>query len=344
MRFVAAGLVVVTHATFYAGERLDPSFPTWHFGEIGVPIFFVISGFVMVVSTQDLVGKDDGWKYFSARRGTRIVPLYWTATTVKLLTMVVVPGAVLHAALSPQTVLSSYFFLPSYNADGELRPLLGVGWTLIFEVFFYIIFAIGMRVSRRPALFSTAVLLPVAIGGFALPGDVRGEWTFYFSGVLLYFVMGMWIGALWTKRLDGPIRMLAIATVTVAACWSSASAATGSPSPSHYLLAPTIFLLTLVAESTIGARLPRWFLIGGDASYALYLFHPIVAPAVPALMSKFGLVYPWLSVVGGFGAALVAGIIGYYFIERPALEQTRRRWKYAGKMRGAGLPQGTVAR
>src|SRR4051794_40777008 len=130
LRFVAALLVVMTHATLYTSERLDDSLPVWHFGEVGVDIFFVISGFVMMVSTQRLVGRRDGWKYFWMRRTIRIVPLYWIATTIKLLALVVAPAAILHATLDPRDVVLSYLFLPSYNVDGLVQPLLGVGWTL----------------------------------------------------------------------------------------------------------------------------------------------------------------------------------------------------------------------
>jgi peptidoglycan/LPS O-acetylase OafA/YrhL len=60
LRFIAALLVVVTHATFYVSERLVPGYPVWSSGAAGVDVFFVISGFVMVVSSQDLIGQPDG--------------------------------------------------------------------------------------------------------------------------------------------------------------------------------------------------------------------------------------------------------------------------------------------
>ena len=135
LRFVAALLVVVTHTTFYAHERLDNSFSVWGHGTVGVDIFFVVSGFVMMYSSQKFVGSRIGWQGFGMRRLIRILPMYWIATTVKLAALVLVPAAVLHAALDPQKVVMSYFLLPTRNVDGRVEPLLGVGWTLLFEMF-----------------------------------------------------------------------------------------------------------------------------------------------------------------------------------------------------------------
>src|ERR1700730_16626449 len=85
LRIVAAGLVVVTHSTFYAFERLDRNFFVWQRGTRGVDIFFVISGFVMIYSSQKLLALPGGWKTFAERRIVRIVPLYWLILRLKSL-------------------------------------------------------------------------------------------------------------------------------------------------------------------------------------------------------------------------------------------------------------------
>src|SRR5262249_8314784 len=97
LRFFAAFLVVLTHSTFYASERLTQGIGFWPDGATGVNIFFVISGFVMVVSTAKLKSVADSWKIFVKRRIIRIVPMYWLATTLKLLAMILVPSVVLHS-------------------------------------------------------------------------------------------------------------------------------------------------------------------------------------------------------------------------------------------------------
>ncbi len=115
LRFVAALLVVFTHSTFYVGERLIPGFPVWSNGAAGVDIFFVISGFVMVISSQELLARADGWRIFMMRRIARIVPLYWIATSLKLVAVISVPSLAINAGLDPWQCVKSFLFLPSFN-------------------------------------------------------------------------------------------------------------------------------------------------------------------------------------------------------------------------------------
>jgi peptidoglycan/LPS O-acetylase OafA/YrhL len=111
------------------------------YGPFGVDIFFVISGFVMVYSSERLFGQPGAPITFFARRLARIVPLFWAATTI--LVWVVVPYA------STKAVLGSLFFGPHIPSEA---PLLLVGWTLIFEMFFYVVFAIEKRVPTHHPL------------------------------------------------------------------------------------------------------------------------------------------------------------------------------------------------
>src|SRR5271156_3493356 len=64
LRVMAAVLVLITHSGFYASERLDRSFTYWETGAAGVDLFFVISGFVMVYSSVNLIGNPKGWLVF----------------------------------------------------------------------------------------------------------------------------------------------------------------------------------------------------------------------------------------------------------------------------------------
>ncbi|HTI80504.1 MAG TPA: acyltransferase, partial [Acetobacteraceae bacterium] len=280
LRFVAALLVVVTHSTFYAGERLDPSIPTWNFGTVGVDIFFVISGFVMVISTKGLEGAKDGWKYFGMRRLVRIVPMYWIATTIKLLTLLAVPSAILHAQLDPGKTVLSYLFLPSRNFEGRVEPLLGVGWTLTFEMFFYLVFTIALLARAKPIWFCAAVLSICALGNVFRPeGWVPA--LVYLDPILLYFLVGMVVGQ-WTK--DRSIRRLLVWMSYVIALWLVIPLADGEFSGGDaYFLTRHISVAVLVTvvvacEGWITGHVPRPVIYMGDASYSLYLFHPLIAP------------------------------------------------------------------
>jgi len=319
LRFVAALLVVVTHSTFYAGERLDGSIETWSFGTVGVDIFFVISGFVMVISTGGLAGTKDGWKYFGMRRLVRIVPMYWIATTIKLLTLIALPSAILHAQLDPGKTVLSYLFLPSRNFEGRVEPLLGVGWTLTFEMFFYLVFTIALLVRAKPIWFCAPVLSFCALGNIFRPD----EWApalVYLDPILLYFLVGM-IVAQWV--MDGSIRRLLAWLSYVVVLWLVIPLADGgfSGGDAYFLtrhISVAVLIIVVVAgESWISGRVPRPFIYMGDASYSLYLFHPLIAPVVPVVLGMIGLRIPALSVCLSILAAVIGAALVFHFVERP---------------------------
>jgi exopolysaccharide production protein ExoZ len=87
LRAVAALLVVLLRAFETWGERVDPAAPgvSWDNGAAGVDIFFISSGFVMVISSRRLADRRGGWLVFLRHRVVRIVPLYWLLTTAKIL-------------------------------------------------------------------------------------------------------------------------------------------------------------------------------------------------------------------------------------------------------------------
>src|SRR5262245_8564740 len=122
LRAIAALLVFLGHAINAVDLEVAAAFPN-SYGPFGVDLFFVISGFVMVYSSERLFGQPGAPIKFFARRLARIVPLYWAATAI--LVWFDVPNA------STKAVLGSLFFAPHLPAEA---PLLFVGWTLIFEM------------------------------------------------------------------------------------------------------------------------------------------------------------------------------------------------------------------
>lgn len=331
LRFFAALLVVVTHSFFYASERLVPGIGQWSYGGVGVDVFFVISGFVMVVSTAKRVDHPDVWKFYAVRRLVRIVPMYWIATTVKLLIMLVLPGAALHASLSTGHVISSYFFIPTRNVDGRVEPLLGVGWTLTFEMFFYLVFGLSLLLMARKAIWlASGVMAALAVCSLFRPGTWP-TWAYYFDDIVLYFVVGMWIARI--ARLS--IRKLLLGLVCVA-CFTIfavdfvVQGFDFSPgSVQRFTLVCTLVSAVVALEPLLSGRVPRPIMFFGDASYTLYLFHPIVAPVVPVLLGIVGLRIGWLSVLGSICAALTAAAVIYVFVEKPLTKRLRGLSRYA---------------
>jgi exopolysaccharide production protein ExoZ len=336
LRFVAALLVVITHSTYYTHERLNPEVTVWDAGTAGVDIFFVISGFVIVIASRRLIGRPGGARQFSARRLIRIVPVYWVATTINLAVLLVAPGEVLHSSLDWWNIISSYAFLPSVNAEGKIEPLLGVGWTLTFEMFFYAVFALALLLRRNIYRFVGAVMVLCALGSLW----VQPDWpaiSFYLSPRVLEFYFGMLL-ALWSAHRRLP-RGVAIGCLIAGFVVLLAGSEFLPPLP--LLIRKGIPAVLIVAavislEPWAGHRVPRSLIFLGGASYSIYLFHPMVAPIVPAVLNRIGADGTAVSVLSVLGAIVLstAAACGLHMlVERPVTTYLNARLRRSERRR-----------
>jgi exopolysaccharide production protein ExoZ len=313
---LAALLVVCTHSTFYASERLDKHFLTWERGTRGVDIFFVISGFVMIYSSQRLFGSPSGWKIFAERRIMRIVPLYWLITTLKVFVLLLTAGFALHATLSPTTVVCSYLFLPSRNLDGKLAPLVAVGWTLNFEMLFYFLFALALFLRANVFKFVGIALALIAIGAYFRDPS----WppiAFYLNSIVLEFYLGMLVAKACLEGIYLPRKFSCL----LLACGLTLLLfpATDWNLPKFLItgLPASLIVWSAASLGKLEERIPRFVLYLGDASYAIYLIHPFVCPFPPAVLSRLHMDHPWPSVVLSVALGLGVGCILHQFIEVP---------------------------
>ena len=196
LRFVAAMLVVLAHSTAMVNERMHLDMFKWRAGWSGVDIFFVISGFVMAISSGTLITRANGWKIFITRRLIRIVPLYWVATTLKLATILALPTLALDSPIELWNTIASYLFIPTFDDKSLLAaPLLKVGWTLNYEMLFYAIFTMALFLGKSPLKFTAAIFaIAVAINIFSTP-SVPYAYGFL-EPILMEFVMGMLVAKL----------------------------------------------------------------------------------------------------------------------------------------------------
>ncbi|MFT3800927.1 MAG: acyltransferase [Burkholderiaceae bacterium] len=317
LRFIAAAMVVVFHGSHYADGRLTPG-PIVINGAAGVDIFFVISGFVMMISSRDLFKADDGWRRFSLRRVARIVPLYWALLSVKVLTLLLMPGALANTEISVAEILCAYLFLPHYNADGDIFPILVVGWTLNFEMFFYAILALGMYWRLPPYRFCLGVLTVLSLGALLRPPDGPAA-LFYLDPIILEFGLGMLIARFVDQRPKfGPWANLILIVVGVLLLCIPMSAPPDLLRPIVWgLPAAAIVLGFCGLDREIAGITPRWVTTLGDASFALYLIHPIIGPFAPSLLRRFGLVSSTASIALTLLISVIAALALYRGFERP---------------------------
>jgi len=335
LRAVAAILVLISHSGFYASERLCPGLQYWGRGGAGVDIFFVLSGFVMIHSSVKLFSDPDGWFLFAERRILRIVPIYWIVTTVKLAVLVAGSAFILHAQLSWFKTLASYLFLPTRNVDGELKPLLGVGWTLNFEMFFYALFTVALRWRINVYYFIAAVLVPLAVASAFVSSKSGPAVLFYLNPIVLEFFFGMLIARYilshknylpsWSSILlviAGLIGLLVLPQTQLVIV------------PAEGIWAAMIVLGAAALEIRL-VWIPDWLLYLGDASYVLYLSHPLIAPIIPELLKRLHMPYALLSMFLSCLLAVAAACIIHRFIERPMTEKLRSKMSFS--RRGCGV-------
>ena len=322
LRALAALAICIHHALHEAAQAaqvasLQGVLPL----SAGVDLFFVISGFVMVHASRDLFGSPAAILPFLRRRLARIAPIYWAATALFLLPMLL--GASHGGRAPPEAgeIAASLGFWPYRRPDGEMQPVYGLGWTLNYEMFFYLLFALVLPLRRERAIpLLVLVLMALAAIGQFVPPSLGAPW-YWTRPIILEFGFGMVIGQMALAGVR-PTRRAALA-MTAAAL---ALLALGPLRPellseralSYGLPAALLVIAALAVDG--GSRRPACRLTTelGDASYALYLLHPFALRALaiaagPALAG----ISPFLFV--GVGAALSAllAIVVWRFFEKP---------------------------
>jgi exopolysaccharide production protein ExoZ len=320
LRYSAAVLVVVAHACYYSAERYDDHTPQLAgIAGYGVWLFFAISGFVMVLVADDLGHAPASWSEFARARLARVAPLYWFMTTIKVVAVVAASSLVVNSALDPGTVLASYLFLPSHDEAGAIHPLWGVGWTLLFEMAFYALMTLALAIGIDPLKLCAPVLAIAAVASLLRPAT-GSTWWFYADDVTLYFLAGMIIARGWRARRPVPTVALLGVIAAFMGILASVRAERLDVAAAVIPLAISAVLMSAVwLEARLGRFVPRWVMVGGASSYALYLVHPLLAPAVPATFAAFGAYWvPWFAVVTvTVSTMLVVAPLAHRFVEHP---------------------------
>lgn len=326
LRGLAALLVVIHHLL----EELRATemgfwFPDFfvRLGAVGVDIFFIISGFIMYYTTSTAFKNPQPAKFYLSRVA-RIFPPYLIIVTFILL---------LHSSgyfyrsldLSWDMTIRSILLFPADSL------ILGVAWTLIYEMYFYSLFAVGL-------LFKRKCLIPVVtmgiLSGYLLAGYVTDSAIHkYLSNPIVFdFLLGILIGLCFGKFRTVPtINYLWLAAsmiaVTMSSAWLDSSGTTGLlgwDRVSGWGLGSVgivwFFLHFRVRES----RAQSILLEVGNSSYAIYLTHPIIMIVVAkALSLNFGYIVNGLVFTGSLLASLILGVIYYRYIEGPACKWTK---------------------
>lgn len=348
LRGVAALLVVLLHFQPVLRSEWPALAGALGHGHIGVDIFFVISGIVIYISTEDL--RNRSAKAFLIRRFFRVVVPAWVA--MLLLALVKPPYL--------GTLLLSVFFIPLQNNHPPTYgySFLIVAWTLTYEIIFYLIFAgaLCFRLGRQfrgwiagGMVVVTVVAVQTLIGTYTLDADSAGLLSEreYFpvqvisllgNPLFLEFVIGLGLAHAYQRGAFTSMGRFRYGLLGIGVLLSALILVfqyrDGNGLTNSGLLAAVIVVCALTVQSMIdtGGTRPQHFWLGlaqqlGDFFYSLYLIHPIVRAAVlsfPGLvplleqsnsMPKFLLLLSLTFVVSG---------LFYRFVEVPSQQLGKR--------------------
>lgn len=323
LRFVAAMLVVVMHVTQAISIHItgQGEHRFWAPGGSGVDIFFVISGFVMAITTQRLPSTGPArlaaaW-VFIKRRILRIVPLYWFYTLLKAALLLAVPALASKSVFDGGHLAASLLFIPAMSPSGLIQPTLQVGWTLNFEMLFYTVFAIAIALGAPRIRFCLLVFLTLFLAGQHFPQTT--VLAFYAQNVIFEFILGVAIAWFYTRR--GPLPPAVSVAFLVAGAlfmfgpdWSSWTQRLFPWGLGAAALVLGVVGLERWIAKAPGAR-PLAFL--GDASYSLYLAHAFVVPAGVLALRRVGLVETTTVLALVSLMSIAASVLSHVWLEKP---------------------------
>jgi len=336
LRALAALSVVIFHLSLIEKKYFAQHIVSTNLGKLGtagVDLFFVISGFVMVVVSIGQFGKNGAAFQFLLRRMIRILPIYWIYTTIVLVIFIVTPQLVNASTGHKANIIASFTLFPTLSV-----PLVSQAWTLTYELFFYIVFAVLICSSKEKMLpVWLTVWGAVTLAGFFYLGGrpAHAITAVTTNPLVLEFIAGCAAALIYPSlSRSGALACQLGAIVLVAASFLFADGdLVDLRQFAHGAFADPIrwravifglpsFALVLGAVSTerrYGWTAPGVLRRMGDASYSLYLSHVLVMSAVGRLWMRLASSH-WNSAWGSIAcvvAAVTVGLLGYRFVERP---------------------------
>ncbi|MFK8078886.1 MAG: acyltransferase family protein [Granulosicoccus sp.] len=263
LRAVAALAVVYSHSVIQV-ESYEQFLG--HAGSFGVDIFFVISGFIMVYIAKP----NDTPGAFFANRLRRVVPLYWFFTFLMAAILLAMPSVFKATVFEWNTFVKSLTFIPHWSGayDGYVWPIVAPGWSLIFEMYFYLVFALSLFLANRfRVLFITLVISAVFIIGTINNTGESAAAQFFAKSMVFEFILGMLLAVAWKSGFRLPS-----STSWYLLLFASCLLFLNLPGPR---IVEFGIPSTLIVMACLFIRIKHydWAVLLGDASYALYLSH-----------------------------------------------------------------------
>lgn len=179
LRGLAALFVVFQHVRFL------------NFGAFGVDIFFCISGFMIMFTTEKST------KYFFRKRLVRILPLYYLMTLGTYLSLLLFPSMFQQTRHDFSYLAKSLLFIPFDIGSGAIQPLVRIGWTINCEMLFYLLFFIAFHISMKYRGLICSAFLAILVGMVQIFAPAISSWQSPIGNVLSPFLIFTEILSCW---------------------------------------------------------------------------------------------------------------------------------------------------
>ncbi|MBV9260570.1 MAG: acyltransferase, partial [Pseudolabrys sp.] len=322
VRFCAASCVLFSHHFDLAGfaEPVVPGLGE-DFGELGVEIFFCLSGFLIYLSLQ----RSRSWVRFAAARVLRIFPnLLFVLLVSSVATFVWYrnePHAGDHVTYVIDNLLMFFdgvtFEIPGIFTDAVRQSVNDPLWTLPYELWLYVLLALLFLAGARAPILT---LIAAAVIGFAYARadiddfDIGRFESYEFLRLGSYFLAGAVIAVVWPRIKSHAIAFGAAGLVALFIL--------GQLLPQDTILDALALALAVIGLGS--SRAMAWFAKGGDASYGMYIFAWPVQQFALLLIAPF-----WLSLAAAFAVTAAIGYATWHTFENRLMAYPDRVARYA---------------
>ena len=337
LRGLAAVAVVLFHVSIWENKKLGVQLMPGCFqlGDVGVDLFFVISGFIMVYIQPARISSGKDYARFLIHRFSRVFPPYWLVLLVLLPIWLKAPQLFNNYQHNHVDLVRSVLLLPQ-----DYMPLLSVGWTLIHEVYFYFAVSVALLFGARGRWVYGTVWFATVIAVFWF-FDGRGleqsrVLQVVFSPFSLTFLLGYFVGLLQQRLRAAPV-VLGFGLLTCAAVvwlWAAPRVANGvypdNNSLARFLALGLPCSLAVASAIVLERHLPAFMLKLqwlGDRSYAIYLVHLPLVSGIYGVAARYHINSSWMVV--GIAVMCVTGCLAtaslfHDYLEMRAITKCRR--------------------
>jgi peptidoglycan/LPS O-acetylase OafA/YrhL len=329
LRGLAAVAVVVDHVTHYmhksfSGQSWLFSSNIYNVGGFGVDLFFCISGFIMVITTYN---KPKGFSHalsFLKKRFVRIYPTYWVYCLLTLALPFILLGKTDLLSKYDNTFLfQSFMLLPAKISENSFSPFVGQGWTLQYELYFYLVFALAILLFNgwRVVLASSLVIFGLLASSKVVAFNEYVDYLIS-NSIVIDFILGMISALIYISLTNNDVKISLKVSITfivlLMTCVSYLVTERANLDRVVLFGIPSFFIVTIFSLSVINNdKIINKVLIQlGEASYTIYLAHMILIWSALKYSSHLKILNVDLAIILHVVAICAAGYIMFLSIEK----------------------------